>query len=649
MGTSRFKYLQHGEVYAADFFNQNESAARSCPARSCCARLGQPRPMMPTLPNGLQRPAYASCKSYQAVGYDYARAWFSLEEKKLVWIYVDPGHMRVLFVGVGGVGAALFRLSLNLPNDVFYKPTVEHALQELKQKYSLVNISYQVRDVSESQITPFGSMVPNRLLQIYVVSREFLGWSLDVSVGATWGVVPGVSYQHANLLLDDDRLFTKVEFAFPYRQYLAEEEPRLRWVHGGFDAAYRLPRRMQGLLALRLETSLYLSLYDRPDLAIETYDFLRSTTVPALVLLRPNLEVSLGAGADVVSIFRVQRVSDGTTDSPSLGDLKSVRALVRMVAKLDPHVRVAQRDQRPWVNLQIDAASSNIQRWLLVTSLTGQSVISVGRHRFILRGRGVALAGDVRFWDEMQLAGDYQRVFFGNRYWVHQAAQVETAYRVHLWRDWFALGVFHDTSLFDGSQPAHPSRQQSSMPSDPACTFCCSIPSRSIGLSPFYRRLRLISPVGFDQTRPHCEGVVFAITLHGGVDNGSASSRPALSHRMRQADHPLHAEAIGAHAEIRTPGRVGQGHRDPATGAERGEYAVGLGLVVGDDRDVKVVAERDGWTEALDHVACHEVHRLRDRELRVHDLGLCGVGTFGMNDVSPKVCIMAIFVPKTVS
>jgi hypothetical protein len=404
--------------------------------------------------------AAAACvrvvQSYQAVGYDYARAWFSLEEKKLVWIYVDPGHMRVLFVGVGGVGAALFRLSLNLPNDVFYKPTVEHALQELKQKYSLVNISYQVRDVSESQITPFGSMVPNRLLQIYVVSREFLGWSLDVSVGATWGVVPGLSYQHANLLLDDDRLFTKVEFAFPYRQYLAEEEPRLRWVHGGFDAAYRLPRRMQGLLALRLETSLYLSLYDRPDLAIETYDFLRSTTVPALVLLRPNLEVSLGAGADVVSIFRVKRVSDGTTDSPSLGDLKSVRALARMVAKLDPHVRVAQRDQRPWVKLQIDAASSNIQRWLLVTSLTGQSVISVGRHRFILRGRGVALAGDIRFWDDMQLAGDYQRVFFGNRYWVHQAAQVETAYRIHLWRDWFSVGAFHDTSLFmDRRQPQH--------------------------------------------------------------------------------------------------------------------------------------------------------------------------------------------------
>jgi hypothetical protein len=394
--------------------------------------------------------------AYQAADYDYARAWFSLEETKLIWIYVDPGHMRVSFVGVGGVGATLFRLSLNLPSNVFHKPTVEHALQELKLKFGLVNISYRVRDLGESQITPFGSMVPDRILQIYVVSREFLGWSLDVSVSATWGVVPAVSYQHAGLLLEDDRLFARVEFAFPYRQYLAEEEPRLRWVHGGFDAAYRLPRRVQGLLALRLETSLYLSLYDRPDLAIATYDFLRSTTVPALVFIRPILELSLGAGADVVRIFRVQRVSDGATVTPALGDLKSARSLVRLVANLDPRALVMQRDQRPWVHLQLDLASSNLQKWLVVSTLSGQAVMSTGRHRFIVRGRDVVVAGDVRFWDEMQLASDYQRVFFGNRYWVRQAAQLETAYRLQLWRDWFAVGAFHDASLFMDRSQAKP-------------------------------------------------------------------------------------------------------------------------------------------------------------------------------------------------
>ena len=442
--------------------------------------------------------AAAACnrivQAYHANDYDYARAWFSLEDKKLVWIYVDPGHMHVSFVGVGGVGAALFRLSLNLPSNVFHKPTVEHALRELKEKYGLVNITYKVRDLGESQITPFGPMVPDRILQIYVVSREFLGWSLDVSVSAAWGVVPAVSYHRASVLLDDDRLFTRVEFALPYRQYLTEEEPRLRWVHGGFDAAYRLPRRLQGRLALRLETSLYLSQFDRPDLSIKTYDFLRSTTVPALVFIRPYLEVSLGAGADVVSIFQVERSSANATDNQALGDLRSVRALFRLVTNLDPRALVMQRDQRPWLHLQVDTATSNIQKWLVTTVLTGQEVLSVGRHRFIIRGRGATLAGDVRFWDDVQLASDYQRVFFGNRYWVRQAAQVETAYRVHLWRDGFALGVFHDTSLFmDRSQPVHrPTLVDAFGPSVHFLLFDTFALDIYAGFG--------YSPVGFDQT-----------------------------------------------------------------------------------------------------------------------------------------------------
>ena len=86
----------------------------------------------------------------------------------------------------------------------------------------------------------------------------------------------------------------------------------------------------------------------------------------------------------------------------------------------------------------------------------GQWAANWGRHHLILRGRAALLAGDVRFWDDVPLAGDYQRVFFSSRYWVHDAVQLETAYRMSLWRSWFAVGVFHDGSLFmDRSLPVH--------------------------------------------------------------------------------------------------------------------------------------------------------------------------------------------------
>ena len=118
---------------------------------------------------------------------------------------------------------------------------------------------------------------------------------------------------------------------------------------------------------------------------------------------------------------------------------------------------------------------------------------------------------------------------------------------------------------------------------------------------------------------------------------------------MRQTYHPLHPESIGAHAEVRTPGSIGHGHRNPTPDAERSEHAIGFGLVIGDDRDVKVVAESDGRTKAIDSVACHEVHGLGDRSWACTILDFAASGTFGMNDVSPNVWIMVIFVPKTVS
>jgi hypothetical protein len=452
----------------------------------------------PTTDLNLADWAAAAClrivAAHQAAGYDYARAWFSLEEATLVWIHVDPGHMRVEFAGVGSVGAALFRLNMNLPKGVFYKPTVTRALQELKQRYGLLSISYQVTEVGEIQLPHFGATVPARVLHVNVVSNEFFGWSLDVSVSATWGVVPALAYQRANLLLDDDRLYTKFQFAFPYRRYLFDEQPRLQWVHGGFDASYRLPRRMRGALAPKLATSLYLSRYDRLDLDIKTFDILRSTTVPMLMLFRSALELSLGPGVDVVKIVQLQRVDDGLEAPRPLGSTTSVRALVRLTANLEPQVVVMRRDQRPWLRLEVDGASSDIKKWFISSRLYGQWGTSLGRHHFILRGRAAWLAGDVRYWDDMPLGGDYQRVFFNNRYWVHGAIQLETAYRMSLWRDWFALGVFHDGSLFmDRSLPVHGIAGANAF--GPSLHFLL-LDTFSLNIYAGYG----FSPVGFDQT-----------------------------------------------------------------------------------------------------------------------------------------------------
>jgi hypothetical protein len=134
-----------------------------------------------------------------------------------------------------------------------------------------------------------------------------------------------------------------------------------------------------------------------------------------------------------------------------------VRGLGRLAARYASNSPVLRYDYRSFAKVRLDAASSDTRHWLIDGEGSAQLFALVHRHRFILRAHGHIMAGDVRFWDEAALAGDYQRVYFSNRYWVRQALQVETAYRINSWWESVDFGVFHDFSLFaDRTRPGYP-------------------------------------------------------------------------------------------------------------------------------------------------------------------------------------------------
>jgi hypothetical protein len=138
--------------------------------------------------------------AYHERGYVYARAWFSEnKEPGVLWFDVDEGRMRVSFVGMSSLTAALFRLRLNLPGGVFQKTELEKSLAEQKKAFNLVNAYYRVHELEGYEVTVFGDLVPSRTLEIHVVRRESFGWGLDISVSATWGVVPSLKYSDTNL------------------------------------------------------------------------------------------------------------------------------------------------------------------------------------------------------------------------------------------------------------------------------------------------------------------------------------------------------------------------------------------------------------------------------------------------------------------
>ena len=66
------------------------------------------------------------------------------------------------------------------------------------------------------------------------------------------------------------------------------------------------------------------------------------------------------------------------------------------------------------------------------------------------RGRGVLREGDLRFYDDLAVAGPYQRVYFRDRYYTRRALQTEVAYRQTLTKN-LALGVWNDASVFDAT------------------------------------------------------------------------------------------------------------------------------------------------------------------------------------------------------
>jgi len=385
--------------------------------------------------------------AYRDRGYTYARGWLGRTDKG-IRIHVDEGQMRILFTGAGSVSALLFQVDLNLPHNVFNQRVVEHALEELRSKHNLLNAYYRVKEPGEVRITPFGRPVPQRVLQIYIVRRERHGWGFDLSFSATWGVLPSVSYSRKGLIVADDLFDAEVEVAFPFRRYLVDKDPKLTWVRGSLECAYRLPRWFHRRLGLRPRTVLRSSRYERNDLSLVSFYDLRSVTLAELGVYLGPVELGLGTGLSAVWILDAEQQQQQAGVPPAPDDTSLIRSLWRTYFRFRPSSEVLRRDQRSYLDLELDVLTETYQDLMLDLRIKGQLFVLLGRHRLIGRLKATLLAGQVPFFDEVALAGDHQRVFFSDRYWIHEAVQLETAYRVNLWWDWFEVGLFHDVSLF---------------------------------------------------------------------------------------------------------------------------------------------------------------------------------------------------------
>ncbi len=391
---------------------------------------------------------------YKKEGYTMARAWTRLGDGR-VEINVDEGRVQLTFVGVDDFRSFLFRVDFLLVGRVYHRPAVLRAQTEVKTKYGLANVYHRVVEGRPTELNGFQQPVPRRTLKIFVIGKETFGWKPKVSVSSSWGLMFALGYRRGDLLLNDDRFAGEVEMALPYREFIYEQEPTAQWVHGGLALTYRLPRFLHRRLAGQLDITSAVSRYVRSAELAQSFLSFKVDVFPGLAVFLPwEVTLKLGLAIDYNRVFDLEQSPQVTTPLPK--ELGRARYLGRVeVGKVfrDGTLRLDQQDQ---VSLRLDMGGSAQGEWLLDVRLDGQLVVHFGRHDLLLRGRAVFIGGDVRFWDEVELAGDYLRCYFDDRYWVREALQASVAFRFAVLR-WFKVGVFHDAAGFrDRSHPDAP-------------------------------------------------------------------------------------------------------------------------------------------------------------------------------------------------
>lgn len=383
--------------------------------------------------------------AYHERGYQAARAWvLAARDEGRVVLRVDEGRISLMQVlGASTYEALQLQIDLRLPHDVFHRPTLDRAVAELRTKYGFSSARYKLITSDKLAYLVGTRSVPGRLLRVYVVRTESVGWDIGLRVAPLWGTVPRVSLAVPNLLEDEDRFEVEGGIAVPLRRYLTEESPKFRWIHGYVDLGYRFSwfaRR----LAPEIRVQSAVSRYQRLDRNLLRYHSWRiGATLGAELRLAPMLTLSGGPAVQHIQTFDLVRV-DPERVAPATGSV--TRGGARLALEMEFDTAPPRRDLRSHARLSI-AGGASPEQWIVRANAFGQWTLDFGELDFVVQVHGTLMEGQVRYWDEKPL-GDYLRVFFGNRYWIHRVGVVSGALRYGLWGERFKVGIFHQAAVF---------------------------------------------------------------------------------------------------------------------------------------------------------------------------------------------------------
>lgn len=402
--------------------------------------------------NWAQRAVERIVSTYQRRGFDYARAWWRVSEDGDVLIEVDEGKLgQIVFAGAGVLQGLRYQFSLGLTRDVFQREVVEEALEELRERFSLREVAYEVKDTGKTTKTEHGFIATQRVLSVQVTSRERLGWGVGITIDAQWGLLPRGRVRLTDLAGEGDRLEGELGISIPYRRFLFEEVPRFRWLHGHVFLLYVAPEISLGV-APATNTRFDSSIYTREDLGVRTYHEAQATAQVGLEILPTDwLTISTRIGVDWIGAWIQELTPEEeriNSVEPPTGSAQRIRAVATAGFMMDFSTDVIRQDLHDVLGLNASVYVTDRGEAIVDARLVGQGAIDIGFDNFIIAGRALFVGGSAKFWDDVPLSGTYMRSFLNRRYWIREAAQLQLEYRLSLLDERVKMSVWNDSALF---------------------------------------------------------------------------------------------------------------------------------------------------------------------------------------------------------